>query len=87
MMWPYEKKKKKLEKMSPRYQENHFHTHGQTHTATCRGLIKVDYPHLQMYGFVADPSAKVVAAKPHELFSPSLRVKTAGKWAFQDLKG
>lgn len=40
-----------------------------------------------MYGFVADPSAKVVAAKPNELFSSSLGVKMGGKRAFQDVKG
>ena len=45
------------------------------------GLRKVDYPHLQMYGFVTDPLAKLVGAQPDELFSASLRVKTGGKYA------
>lgn len=28
--------------------------------------LKVDYPHLQIYGFVTDPLATAVAAQPNE---------------------
>lgn len=51
-----------------------------THTHA-HSFIEVDYPHLQMYGFVTDPLAKLEGAVPNELFSPSLRVKTGGKYA------
>lgn len=40
-----------------------------------------------MYGFVTEPLEKLVGAQPNELFSASLRVKTGGKYACQDLKG